>query len=68
MEMINNLLIKLNLKQIQDLDLLQYGKNGIAEIKQKYLGYCYAYTGFNLLKRSNFFEVMIKTSIRETSE
>ena len=68
MEMINNLLIKLNLKQIQNLNLLQYGKNGIAEIKQKYLGYCYAYTGFNLLKRSNFFEVMIKTSIRETSE
>ena len=68
MEMINNLLIKLNLKQIQDLGLLQYGKNGIAEIKQTTLGYCYAYTGFNLLKRSNFFEVMIKTSIRETAE
>ena len=68
MEMINNLLIKLNLKQIQDVGLLQYGKNGIAEIKQTTLGYCYAYTGFNLLKRSNFFEVMIKTSIRETSE
>ena len=67
-EMINNLLIKLNLKQIQDLGLLQYGKNGIAEIKQTTLGYCYAYTGFNLLKRSNFFEVMIKTSIRETAE
>ena len=66
--MINNLLIKLNLKQIRDLGLLQYGKNGIAEIKQTTLGYCYAYTGFNLLKRSNFFEVMIKTSIRETSE
>ncbi|MFC2696170.1 MAG: hypothetical protein ACFN4U_03945 [Candidatus Absconditicoccaceae bacterium] len=67
-EMINNLLIKLNLKQTQDLVSLQYGKNGIAEIKQTTLGYCYAYTGFNLLKRSNFFEVMIKTSIRETSE
>jgi hypothetical protein len=66
--MINNLLIKLNLKQTQDLVSLQYGKNGIAEIKQTTLGYCYAYTGFNLLKRSNFFEVMIKTSIRETSE
>ena len=47
---------------------LKYGKNGIAEIEQTTLGYCYAYTGFNLLKRSNFFEVMIKTSIRETSE
>ena len=67
-EMINNLLIKLNLKQTQDLVSLQYGKNGIAEIKQTTLGYCYAYTGFNLLKRSNFFEVMIRTSIRETSE
>ena len=67
-EMINNLLIKLNLKQTQDLVSLQYGKNGIAEIKQTTLGYCYAYTGFNLFKRSNFFEVMIKTSIRETSE
>ena len=67
-EMINNLLIKLNLKQTQDLGSLQYGKNGITEIKQTTLEYCYAYTGFNLLKRSNFFEVMIKTSIRETSE
>ena len=38
-EMINNLLIKLNLKQTQDLVSLQYGKNGIAEIKQTTLGY-----------------------------
>ena len=47
---------------------LKYGKYGITEIMQKTLEYCYAYTGFNLLKRSNFFEVMIKTSIRETSQ
>ena len=67
-EMMNNLLIKLKFKKTQNWESLQYGKNGIAEIKQKYLGYCYAYTGFNLLKRSNFFEVMIKTSIRETAE
>ena len=67
-EMMNNLLIKLKLKEAQNWRSLQYGKNGIAEIKQTTLGYCYAYTGFNLLKRSNFFEVMIKTSIRETAE
>ncbi|HOQ78826.1 MAG TPA: hypothetical protein PLW94_01195 [Candidatus Absconditabacterales bacterium] len=42
------------------------GKYGYGEIQQKNLGYCYAYSGFNLLKNSNFFDVLVKTSLKET--
>ncbi len=41
------------------------GKYGKAEIKQNNLGLCYAYTGFEILKKSNYFDTMVQTSMRE---
>ena len=42
-------------------------KYWMSEINQKYLWYCYAYTWFELLKKSNFFDVLIKTSMKKTN-
>lgn len=41
------------------------GKYNKAEINQKRLWYCYAYTWFQVLKSLNFFPELIKTSLRE---
>jgi len=41
-------------------------KYGYGEIKQTDLGNCYAYTGFNLLKNSNFFDAIVQTSLKKT--
>ena len=43
-----------------------FGKYWISDINQTDLGYCYAYTWFELLKKSNFFDILIKTSMKET--
>ena len=42
-------------------------KYWIQNIHQKRLWYCYAYTWFELLKKSNFFDILIKTSLKETN-
>ena len=42
-------------------------KYWIQNIHQTDLWYCYAYTWFELLKKSNFFETLIKTSMKEKS-
>ena len=42
-------------------------KYGIWNIHQTDLWFCYAYTWFELLKKSNFFETLIRTSMRETN-
>ncbi len=44
------------------------GKYWISDINQWNLWCCYAYTWFELLKKSNFFETFIKTSIKQTNE
>ncbi len=45
----------------------KWGKYGKSEINQTNLGYCYAYTGFEVLKKSNFFDTMIQTSLKKIS-
>jgi len=41
-------------------------KYWIQNIHQTDLWYCYAYSWFELLKKSNYFDVLIKTSMKET--
>lgn len=36
------------------------------EINQKALWYCYLYTAYEILKKMNFFEVLIKTNLKES--
>jgi len=36
------------------------------EINQKWLWYCYLYTAYEILKKMNYFEVLIKTSLKES--
>ena len=45
-------------------NLWKYGKS---EIHQTDLGYCYAYTWNEILKKSNFFETMVQTSLKKIS-
>jgi hypothetical protein len=44
------------------------GKYWKAEINQWNLWLCYAYTGFELLKKTNWFEEIIQTHLKETTE
>ena len=37
-------------------------------VKQKYLWYCYAYAGFELMQRSGVFESLIRTSLKKTPD
>ena len=43
-------------------------KYWIQNIHQTNLWYCYAYSWFELLKKSNYFDVLIKTSMKKTAD
>ena len=43
-------------------------KYWIQNIYQRDLWYCYAYSWFELLKKSNFFDVLVKTSMKKTAD